>query len=387
MSLKHVAIVGGGFSGMYCALLLIDRYPNVQINLFEKEKYLGGRNKMGTFENIPVSNGAGVIRDRDVLLKNLCQRFNIPIKSFQSKVNYAFDTKNKSVTGYIKLLKSLKKFWNRAETFSQNFQRLLGKEHYLLFVSLCGYTDFQHTDIDYAVKHYGFQDVISNQTLYSVSWDNLMTAMKNYLLTTGRFKLHLNTLVTGNLQTNYDFLIWCGARPSWEKLNIQGQKWKDAISQISCQSFLRAYAIPKNKLEKEKAKLLFPTTTYFFVDNPLQKIMVMQKPQKTFYMISYSDNLNSLLCNSQISKNQFLQQWTGLNWNTSSLSKFYHSCGTHYYKPFGLQTQWKSIKSLLKYLQHPTKKIYLCNEGLSLNQGWTEGALESAQFVVDHLTL
>jgi len=387
MSLQHVAIVGGGFSGMYCALLLIDRYPNVQIHLFEKESYLGGRNKMGTFENIPVSNGAGVIRDRDVLLKNLCQRFKIPIKPFQSQVNYAFDTKNKTVTGYIKLLKSLKKFWNRAETFSQNFQRLIGKEDYLLFVSLCGYTDFQHTDIDYAVKHYGFQDVISNQTLYSVSWDNLMNAMQRYLSTTGQFKLYLNTLVTGNIQTNFDFLIWSGARPSWEKLDILEQKWKDAISQVSCQNFLRAYAIPKNKKEQEKAKILFPTTTYFFVDNPLQKIMVMEKPKKTFYMISYSDNLNSLFSDSQILNEKFLQQCTGLKWNTKTLSKYYHSCGTHYFKPFGLQTQWKSIKQMLKYLQHPTRKIYLCNEGLSFNQGWTEGALESAQYVVQNFRL
>ena len=191
MKSKRIAVIGGGFAGMYCSLLLLDRFPTNTIYLFEAQDYLGGRNKMGLFENIPVSNGAGVIRERDVLLKELCRRFNIPIHPFVSKINYAFDTKAKTVKKYIQELKQHKKEWNRQESFSTNFKRLLGVKEYHHFISLCGYTDFQHADIYDTVYHYGFQDVTPNQKMYSVSWDDLTNALKEYLISTGRFHLYL----------------------------------------------------------------------------------------------------------------------------------------------------------------------------------------------------
>lgn len=397
MKSKRIAVIGGGFAGMYCSLLLLDRFPTNTIYLFEAQDYLGGRNKMGLFENIPVSNGAGVIRERDVLLKELCRRFNIPIHPFVSKINYAFDTKGNSVKKYIQELKQHKKEWNRQESFSTNFKRLLGVKEYHHFISQCGYTDFQHADIYDTVYHYGFQDVTPNQKMYSVSWDDLTNALKEYMMTTGRFHLYLQHPIddiTG-IYNYFDDVIWTGPRPTWDLLtncfdNLEMEKWNQAINQVGCQPFLRAYAVPSSKQEQETAKKLFPTTTFFSFKNPLQKLMVITKKSKTIYMISYSDNENAIITDNQMKQKglqQWLYQWTGIKWNITTLKKFPTSCGTHYFKPLHLQNKWKSRQSFLRFIQHPKKNLYLCSEGLSFNQGWTEGALESARNVIQVMSL
>ena len=39
---KNVVIVGGGLPGLFSALLMSYRYPDVQVHLIERDKKLGG---------------------------------------------------------------------------------------------------------------------------------------------------------------------------------------------------------------------------------------------------------------------------------------------------------------------------------------------------------
>jgi hypothetical protein len=401
---NRIGIVGAGFAGLYCALTLLDKYPNVCIELFEQQSFVGGRNKMGDFINNPVSNGAGIIRDRDVLLRKLCKRFTIPLKPFTSKIQYQFDTYKKTVKLYIQQLKKKSYLWSRRETFKQNFERILGSKDYLHFVELCGYSDFQNSDMEYTISYYGFQDITSGQKMFAVSWDNLAQAILDYCKASGRFTLHLNCSIQDvHLQNKgveiscgykskiLNFLIWSGAKPSWPILTnaLQNRLWQTSIDQIQGQSFLRAYAKPLNSKEEKRAKKLYPCTTYFPINNPLQKIMVIEKPETTFYMLSYSDNDNAKISTQQLligpNNNNWIYQQTGIQWDLKTLKVYPHSCGTHFYKPIGLQDNWNSIEELLSYIQHPHERLYLCNEGLSFNQGWTEGALESALKVCNQI--
>jgi hypothetical protein len=118
--------------------------------------------------------------------------------------------------------------------------------------------------------------------------------------------------------------------------------------------------------------------------------MMITKKAKTIYMISYSDNENAIITDNQMKQKglqQWLYQWTGIKWNMTTLKKYPTTCGTHYFKPLHLQNKWKSRQSFLRFIQNPKKNLYLCSEGLSLNQGWTEGALESALNVVQVMSL
>lgn len=395
---NKIGIVGAGFSGLYCALTILDACPNVIIELFEQQSFIGGRNKMGNFLDDPVSNGAGIIRNRDVLLRKLCKRFSIPLKPFTSKVQYQFDTHHKTVKSYIQLLKKKSHLWSRRETFKQNFERILGTNDYIQFVELCGYSDFQNSDMEYTISYYGFEDITSGEKMFAVSWDDLAQAILDYCKSTGRFTMHINcsiqnihleknsvTIRCGYKNKIINTLIWSGAKPSWQILtnSLQDSLWETSIDHIQGQPFLRAYAKPLNGKEEMMAKKLYPCTTYFPMHYPLQKIMVIDKSHTTFYMLSYSDNDNAQITTQQIlvggpSTSKWLYQQTGVRWDLETLKIYPHSTGTHYYKPIGLQNNWKSITELITYIQHPHERLYLCNEGLSLNQGWTEGALESA---------
>ena len=68
----NIAIIGSGISGLYCAYKL-KQYGH-HIDIYEKNKEIGGRVKVIKFDNIDVVAGAGIGRKRkDKLLFKLCQ--------------------------------------------------------------------------------------------------------------------------------------------------------------------------------------------------------------------------------------------------------------------------------------------------------------------------
>jgi protoporphyrinogen oxidase len=67
---------------------------NSQIDIFEKNKKIGGRVKTVEFDNENVIAGAGIGRKKDKLLFKLCNELKVSTKIYQSNISYTFDELN-----------------------------------------------------------------------------------------------------------------------------------------------------------------------------------------------------------------------------------------------------------------------------------------------------
>jgi hypothetical protein len=129
---------------------------------------------------------------------------------------------------------------------------------------------------------------------------------------------------------------------------------------------------------------------YTVVPGPLKKIISMN-PDKGVYMIAYSDNedakyLKDRLANTQKNRDYFcelLEEALGIPWgalNLIAIKDYYWPIGTHYYEP--LYGPFKNRKDFIKKAQNPMPGMLVVGEMISMNQGWTQGALESVESVV-----
>jgi hypothetical protein len=129
---------------------------------------------------------------------------------------------------------------------------------------------------------------------------------------------------------------------------------------------------------------------YTIVPGPLKKIIPMNS-EKGVYMIAYTDNagatfLKGRLENTPKNRDYFcelLEDALGIPEGTLDLiaiKDFYWPIGTHYYEP--LRGEFKSRKEFIKKAQNPMPGMCVVGEMISVNQGWTEGALESVEAVI-----
>jgi len=272
---------------------------------------------------------------------------------------------------------------DRGQTFSENLVRILGEDAYHRFVESSGSTDYQDADVVDTIDDYGFQDNTSGQVMFGIDWDRLMQCMLRACRSHRNFHLHLSTPITsvkrirggGGFSLNHDEwivrdLFWTAPRPSWKLLPIHSKKWRSIMRGVACQSFLRAYSKPTDPVVAQQT---FPCTTYMPFGNPVQKIIPYRDG---VYMVAYCDNASA----DAVHKHpENLDRWTGIRWHTPVV--FYHPCGTHFFRPLDT-TLWKDRDAFLEYARHPSPHLYICGEGLSRNQGWTEGAIGSVLSVL-----
>jgi hypothetical protein len=414
----NVVIVGAGPCGLYLALLFLSlssskNLPLHHITLIESEERVGGRTQMGNYNGQVVVAGAGVIRKKDKRLRRLCRQFKIPTTPFQTKVHYPHSHQSKSY--FLSLLSSFQKKsseFDLQQTFSQNFQRIMGKDLYNDFIEMAGYTDFEHANVWDSLRDYGWNDNTSGQTMYTVQWNDLTHNMAQYLHNKYplQFKLLLNTTVNkvyhrnkkfhvsclqkkkeninninkinninniNNIE-NIDIVVWTTPRPGWKP--IQRFLPDELLKQVQCQPFLRAYATSKHP---QQAKMLYPPhqVTHTRHDCCLQKVIPMSFsfPNDNLYMISYSDNEHAVQSNRFLMDRNMKKDW-------KNPKLFFWECGTHYFSPSRI-TSSEERETWLDRAVHPspTLPLYIASEGLSTQQGWTEGALESAERAFRHI--
>jgi hypothetical protein len=346
---------------------------------------------MGSYHHIPVVTGAGIVRARDHLLRALCKRLNVPLGRFRSKIQYAFPREKPLLQWIHKLLEHPHKI-DRSRPFIDNFIHILGEEAWLMFRQTSGYSDYEKADVWDTILDYGFQDNTPGQIMFGIDWDMLSDAMIHYLTTThrDRFHAHWKSPIThlervgddGKIKIGsiiLNALLWTAPRNTWDVLDSiilsnDQSRWKRIKKGIVCQSFLRLYAAPILE-DVEKAKTMYPCMTFLPTNNPLEKIL----PYKdNVYMISYSDNHYADRTRENVSNIEWLEKYTGIRWQ--SPKAYYFPCGTHYFTPlspfFGTDRD-----DFLQVAHHPSHNLFMCGEGISMNQGWTEGALESATYL------
>lgn len=378
----NVGIVGAGPCGLYLAISILQRTRACRVHLFEASKHIGGRTRMSTYKGVRVVAGAGIVRERDSLLRRLARHYHVKLSPFKTAIQYA-DPSGEKITDTLLRLHPI----DRRLTFSQNFRRILGDDAYDTFRQMTGATDYENADVCDTILDFGFEDNTPDQTMYGIDWDRLMDALLRACQRFSNFHLHLATSITSvrrldddQFSLNHgkwivDTLFWTAPRPSWSVLPVpMSARWKSVLNGIACQSFLRGYATPKKK-DLARAREMYPHTTYMEYTNPVQKLIPYKQD---VYMVAYCDNEAADVVH-RIGDADHLHEWTGIHWQKPVY--FYHRCGTHYFRPLNTRL-WKDRDAFLRYARHPAPGLFICGEGVSRNQGWTEGALESADAVL-----
>jgi hypothetical protein len=419
MTLYDVIIIGGGISGLYSAYQIKKLSPNTSILILEKNKTLGGRMDLYNFYGTNVNIGAGVGRKtKDAILIKLLNELNIKYKEYVNHVKYSkYINKDIDITKIIKLLqcKYTKKY--STYTFKQYAIDLLGEQIYKDFVIKIGFSDFENEDVSDVLNYYGFEDNVDGWVALSIDWSLLIKKISekiglnniklesevesifsdNYFMSRDAFseKTELNNIKKSDgyslLNINRNFTVRTLKKDYHSKKIIIATTIETVIKllpnlriydQVHGQVFLRVYA----KFSSPIPDL----DSYTIVIGPLKKIVPIN-PKEGIYMIAYTDNKDALSLKEYTSNNlknrqyfcKLVEKTLGLENSLTlvAIKSFYWNQGTHYYEP--LKKPFKNRTEFINQAQNPMKHMLVVGEMIAKHQGWTLGALESVDSVLN----
>ena len=395
-----IIIIGSGIAGLYAAYNIKKTSPNTSFLILEKnkKKYIGGRAKTDVFHGTEIVTGAGIGRKKkDKLLYKLLNELKFKTNEFKFKPFYSNMFKPISVKDTIEYLRTeFKKYKGPRVTFKQFAKNLLGDKVYDQFLLSVGNTDYENADIYDTLYNYGMDDDYCCFKAFRVPWWKLIMKMAK-IIGKKHFRFSTNVSEIRSDALKNTFIINSDNKKQYkcDKViiattitGIRALLSYPIYNNIEGQPFLRLYGkFNKNSIPimKEYVK------GYTCLPGPLQKIIPMN-PDKGIYMISYSDNKNTLelknnLENTKDNMNlccELLETALGIpsnSLNLISIKAYYWQIGTHYYKPLD-QSIYKDRSEFIKIAQHPEKGILVVGEVVSKNQGWVEGALQSVRKVL-----
>lgn len=370
-----VIIVGAGPAGLYAAYRLKQR----RVLILERADRIGGRARMGRFAGRAVVRGAGVGRvGKDPLLSRVIAELGLPGRPpFRSDIGPAQDG-----ALIIESLDHLKEE-PQGVSFRSAFLARLSEERYRAFKEAVGYTDYEEADVRDTVLYYGFDDTMGGATLFGVDWDVLCEGM----LRASGAELRLGckavrvdddgavTLEGGEVLRAKCVVV---ATDAWAYRSLL--PGVTLYRQIGANIFARAYfrsAAPVRRLQRHGVTLLGP---------PLQKVIRLEGNVYMVYADSYcAVAVRDLFLNQPTVLQSILSRLLGEDVEVVESKLYYHPFGTHYFEPL---RGGQSRSSFVAAAQHPLPSVYVVGEAVSeKNQGWTEGAFESVEAVVDEVTL
>jgi hypothetical protein len=391
-----IIIIGTGISGLYSAY----KNPNKSILILEKYKkqWIGGRMSNEYFYGTEIVTGAGIGRkNKDKLLIQLMKELDIPFYESKFSPHYAYNIEHVDVKQILYLLKTAYNKNPTKKTFKQFAKPILGVKLYNQFLTYIGFTDYENEDIHDTLYNYGMEDNYTQFNILEIPWKELVLKLYNKI---GPKKFKFSSNVT-SIEKYKDleqekFIINIENGPSYicNKVILATtitsiQKLLPHISlykKIHSQPFLRVYA----KFSKQSLPFLNKyVKDYTIVSRPLQKIIPMNS-EKGVYMIAYSDNESALYLKKYLINNEancdffakLVEKSIGIPFgqlNIIAIKDFYWPVGTHYYEPLsGISREEFIFKA-----QHPEPGLLVVGEVVSLHQGWTEGALESVNAVIN----
>jgi hypothetical protein len=391
-----IIILGAGISGLYLGYLL--KKMNKEFIIFEKEEKYGGRILIENFEGNMVNLGAGVGRlEKDKLLFNLCKELDVPFNTYKVSINYSFDNIKKPLLDYVdEFKKKYKKC--KIKYQSKNFLEFLEDvtTNPLDFISLSGYTDYIHADIEDTLYNYGFDDNVSGWTGMSIKWQILLDKLYETLKYHIKFNInileidHINCIIKsdkGDYKYNNNDKIISSLPVNISRNIFSNISISKVLNELNCQSFSRIY-IKVDKRNQSLKTLKNKIVGFTITDSFLQKIIPIKED---IYMIGYNDNYNADLCFDYFSTldeekvYEIIEKEIYRLFNVEIKIIFgkiaYWKYGTTYYLP--LPIEYKNRNDWLEYARNPFKNIYFIGEGFSHNQGWVEGCLESVYEIIN----
>jgi hypothetical protein len=400
-----IIIIGSGMSGLYSAYNIKKDSPNTSFLVLEKYKkeWIGGRTSNEIFYGTEIVTGAGIGRkDKDKLLIKLMNDIGVKYKPYETVINYS---QMFTPVDIVKIIKKLKGEYNKHpelhhKTFKKFFIKVLGNEIYQKFIISAGYTDYENADIYETLYNYGIDDNKGGWTGLHIPWKNMVDKLY-HIIGKNNFRFSNDVVeikkikekpclfqikVANGTLYHCNKVILATTITGIQKL-VPGASNKNSLyQQIHGQPFLRLYA----KFNKESAEIMKKyVKSYTIVPGPLQKIIPMS-PDKGVYMIAYSDNDNALILKDHLENNlenrqlysELIEKSLGINekLNIIAIKDYYWPIGTHYYEP--LKGPFKTRNEFVYKAQHPENGMLVVGEVVSIDQGWSEGSLESVEAVL-----
>jgi len=403
MNYFDIIIIGSGMSGLYSAFNIKKQSSETSFLVLEKYKknWIGGRTSNEMFYGTEIVTGAGIGRKKkDKLLYNLLHYFNLStpeytVNPYKSPLIDRVDVKE-IIT---RLKKEYPKYKNKPITFKEFGIDVLGEKEYKKFIISAGYTDYENEDILETLYYYGIEDNTCCWKAFHVPWRKLVLKLYDYI-GHKHFRFSNDVVKITKIQeepcrflinTESGIQYICNkviigttidtVRKLFPKLSI--------YNDIQGQPFLRLYA----KLSKSSIPIMKEYIKGFtFVPGPLQRIIPMDA-ENGVYMIAYNDNNNTNILKKHLKNTKenrelyeiLLEKSFGMpkdSIHIIAIKDYYWPIGTHYYKPLNKEL-YSSRENFINIAQHPENGILVVGEAISRNQGWTEGALESVELVLE----
>jgi hypothetical protein len=374
----HVAIIGAGISGLYCATHLKEKGLNAI--MFETDR-VGGR--IWTHKNPTYEIGAGRFNHSHKILWSLIKKYNLEKETIKiPSTKYYLDStlKMHNVEKYInncmnyvikvELKESLRKI-----TFYQHCVHLLGKKNAELLLNVYGY-------------YSEFKVLNAYDSILLFTTSNTFYVMKNGIQS-------ITDKMAKGLNIKYEKVTSVEVERINENdiFKVNSIHAKKVIFTIP--TSLLHFPILKSIQEYVKIPVVMPLLRiyadygidfkYKITTSSFLKYIIPIRD--TLVMISYIDgkNVSPFLNGKQLKKEDVIQ-----NMIQKELSKLldrdipsptYFKC--HYW-PIGTHSWPININSskIADKMIHPLPNIYICGDGFSHKQGWMEGALETAKEVV-----
>jgi len=406
----NIAIIGGGISGLYTAFKLYKKYDNIQITLYEKNNYLGGRihtiYKTNYKNKLHYDAGAGRFSNKHKYLLKLIKDLNIEDQIFQHnkepKTNLLIKDNQKTqfnVDNFIKIL--LEK--------TKNIPIKILKSKTLLLLM---YEFFTNTEIKDFMDAYGYHNDFEACNAYdllegfkkpehyfglksgmSIIVQKLIEILKNY-----KIIIHLsheilnvdleNLILTTNFMENikYHKIFFCITKNDMLKIPglVNNKEILKTLNTITTKPLNRVYAQFPLTLNNKNEVWFHDFESRIYTDNPIGSIIPINK-DTGLIMLSYSDSINAETWNYFNNKNEFNSE---LMKNIRKLfpdkiipdplwiENYYWENATHWPNPY-----YKDYKN-------NNKNYFLVGETMTKRfNAWTEGALLSVEKLFKYLKL
>ena len=396
-------IVGGGISGLYMQLKLINQSKNIL--LLEQYDNFGGRIYQYNDEKYNVSFPAGAARFNQSHIRVIKLLKQFQLLDFRSDkggsaeidfidVKQQFDHSFNQENGFKYIQKVLNHMKNEDEnilmntTFTEYAQKVLTKEELEFMLIASGYSGqlkymnandayflFSNgirTDVQFwGGKYHLLVDKIVNYLQNQGCKMMKNTPVKDVINLDGKFKV-----ILGNKSVFTKKIIFCTPKNSLMNFSCLEPVKCILKNSITCKALCRVYAIFD---ENEEWLLNFNKKTV--VNNALRYIIPMN-PKKGLIMISYTDDkYTDYWKNKKNDENDLKSSIVrlikqALNIEVKQPKKVYVNywkCGVAYWN--------KGINSeiISDFITNPLPDTYICGENYSRQQSWVEGALESCE--------
>ncbi len=360
---RDIAVVGGGISGLVAAYLIKLRL-GLDVVLFEGSNRFGGRALNAKFHDHDVRLGAGIVRERDHRVIQLSAMLNVPITWMPGGPT------NRIV---LERTSRLKEQFERdrlviaPETLNRmSFDEYIGADKSIY--STWGRSDMMLEDVTRVFTAYGLEDIDgSSKPIGFIDWNALVQRLVEENRKAG-VTLVLNEPV--DIRRAKTLCVVATTKQATHDLVPEVQSWP----------FYRLYVKIEGPWKTDQLRI---TTS----DTIAQTVIEIDR-EAGILMVAYADGYNALEWSryDMATKMDMAREILigRLGWDpsiriTDAIDKFWIE-GIHYV-PAG-----KTRDFVRRVNQINGNLVFAGEMTAMINQGWVEGAIESAQNAVRLLT-